>query len=105
MTEPDEPQIELLSLFALAAMLVLMLLVVGLHRSYEHGVRDRVAEVQWTTPWKHLEERRRADELVLNTGECPPGEALCRVPIEDAMELLVAHPERMAGWAPSGDTP
>ena len=105
MTEPDEPQIEQISLLALAAMLVLMLLVVGLHRSYEHGVRDRVAEVQWKTPWDHLEERRRADEQILTTGECSPGADLCRVPITDAMDLLLASPERLAGWAPDGDNP
>ncbi|MBD90127.1 MAG: hypothetical protein CL940_07305 [Deltaproteobacteria bacterium] len=103
MTEPDEPQIEQLSLFALVAMLVLMLLVVGLHRSYEHGVRDRVAEVQWKTPWDHLEERRLADERILTSGECAPGADLCRVPIDDAMDLLLASPERLAGWAPNGD--
>ena len=109
MTEPDEPKIQRWSVFALATMLLLLLLVVALERGFERAVRQQVAESQWNMPWEHLEERRLRDELVLTTAQCEPDGTLCRIPIEDAMHLLVREPDRLSPWSTSvplkGETP
>ena len=100
MTEPDDPQVKQLSLLALGGMLVLLLLVVALERGYVHSVRGQIADVHWTAPWEELAERREQNELILTTGECPPDSELCRIPIDDAMNLLVRDPNRLYPWAP-----
>ena len=99
MTEPDEPQIQRFSLYTIVIMVGLLLLVVLLQRGYQRGVRSQVAQVQWASPWDHLEERRRVDAEVLGTGACAEGQELCRIPIEDAMDLLVKNPDRLAPWS------
>ena len=101
MTEPDEPQLQVISIFAIPVIIVLLLLMVGLQRAFEHGVRDRVAQVQWTDAWDHLEKQRKADEKILTSGECQPDSEVCRIPIAEAMDYIVQNPSRIKPWAPA----
>jgi hypothetical protein len=105
MTEPDEPQIQRLSVFAFAMMLALLLVVLVLQRGYERSIRSQVSAVQWTEPWEHLAKRRADDYRVLTTRECDAETAQCRIPIDEAMDLLAKHPERLYPWSPEAGEP
>jgi hypothetical protein len=105
MTEPDDPQIQRLSVFAFAVMLVLLLLVVALQRGYQRSVQHQVSSVQWTEPWEHLAKRQADDLRVLTTHECDQETGRCRIPIDEAMELLARHPERLYPWTPEEGEP